>query len=401
MPRTLLIHAPAHPARDDLADVTRLAGRLGGVTTVDAPPDRELAGLVEASCRADPEIEHVIVLAAPSTLRGWPLAARRAYRGLDHRPRTVFAFDTATPVTWLRVLAGRLTGTVHRAVHTDAAKPGGRVLVRSVRPADRTDPDAADRHAATIIGVPPYYTSLLQRFRSLGGRLRDRGRREAARRLSRPQGGTKLERLGSPLCGWWVPVGSARPGAVAYCAGAGEDITFDLELHARGCVVRTLDPTPRAIEHVGRVAPDGPRFRFVPVGLWDTTTELRFYAPAGVGVSHSAVNLGATSEYFTAPVTTLGAVASELGDATIDLLKLDVEGAEYRVIDSLLASPLRPGVLCVEFDQPVPVRRVVGAVRKLAAAGYRLACVEGWNYTFLRGEFCGAAAPVTTADPAA
>jgi hypothetical protein len=63
---------------------------------------------------------------------------------------------------------------------------------------------------------------------------------------------------------------------------------------------------------------------------------------------------------------------------------MDVEGAEYRVLDSLLASGPLPAVLCVEFDQPAAVRKTVDAVRRLQRAGYTLNHIEVWNYTFTR-----------------
>lgn len=73
----------------------------------------------------------------------------------------------------------------------------------------------------------------------------------------------------------------------------------------------------------------------------------------------------------------------ELGDVRVDLIKMDVEGSEYAVIDSLLAIGPRVAVLCIEFDQPQPLRRVLTAVRRLCESGYRLAKIERWNYTFV------------------
>jgi FkbM family methyltransferase len=192
-----------------------------------------------------------------------------------------------------------------------------------------------------------------------------------------------LERLGSAYGGWWVPASVLRPGAVAYCAGAGEDITFDLALLERGLHVTTFDPTPRAISHVSRVAPAHPAYRFEPVGWWDSETVLKFYAPKDPAhVSHSAVNLQNTTEYFSAPVETVHALAQRLGDSRVDLIKMDIEGAEYRVLSSLLDSGPRPQVLCIEFDQPAPVRKTLDAVRTLRAADYELLKWDGFNATF-------------------
>jgi FkbM family methyltransferase len=195
-----------------------------------------------------------------------------------------------------------------------------------------------------------------------------------------------LVRLGSAYGGWWVPPSILRAGAVAYCAGAGEDITFDLALLDHGLLVTTFDPTPRAIAYVEAVAPPSTAYRFEPIGWWDAKAELRFYAPRDTShVSHSAVNLQGTDSYFNAPVDTVRALAQRLGDSHIDLIKMDVEGAEYRVIDSLLEHGPRPDVLCVEFDQPAPVRRTISTTKSLEAAGYKLLRLEAFNATLAVG----------------
>jgi FkbM family methyltransferase len=195
----------------------------------------------------------------------------------------------------------------------------------------------------------------------------------------------RMVRIGSDYGGWWVPMEVLRPGAVAYCAGAGEDITFDIGLLEWGLRVTTFDPTPRAVRYVAASAPANPRFRFKAVGWWNAETNLRFYAPQDPAhVSHSVVNLQGTTDYFVAPVAPVHALAKELGDDAVDLIKMDIEGAEYAVIDALLRSGPLPTVLCVEFDQPQPLRRTIGAIRRLRAAGFALRRIERWNYTFTR-----------------
>lgn len=182
-----------------------------------------------------------------------------------------------------------------------------------------------------------------------------------------------------------MPEWTLRDGAIIYCAGAGEDITFDLAMHEAGCIVRTFDPTPRAISHVEDFAPASDRFAFLPVGLWTEDRDLRFYTPPVEGfVSHSAVNLHGTSEYFTAPVKTLASLMYSFGDDHIDVLKMDIEGAEMAVISGLIGDGTLPPVLCVEFDQPQPLKEIRSAVRQLADAGARLVKVDRWNYTFVR-----------------
>ena len=201
----------------------------------------------------------------------------------------------------------------------------------------------------------------------------------------RPKAPGELVRIGSEYGGWWIPGSVARPGAVAYCAGAGEDITFDSALVALGVRVTTFDPTPRSIAHVETNAPTSDLFRFVPTGWWDERTTLRFYAPADPAhVSHSVTNLQRTTTFFEADVASVHQLQAELGDDQVDIIKMDIEGAEYAVINSLLENGPRPRVLCVEFDQPTPIRRTIRAARQLHAAGYELAKIDVWNYTFIR-----------------
>ena len=126
-------------------------------------------------------------------------------------------------------------------------------------------------------------------------------------------------------------------------------------------------------------------FTFLPIGWWDEETELPFYAPRDPShVSHSALNLQGTDTFFLGKVNTVAALARELGDDRIDILKMDIEGAEIRVIESILTDGPWPRVLCIEFDQPQPISGFLRAVRSLRNHGYSVAKVEDWNVTFLR-----------------
>src|SRR3546814_13240808 len=81
----------------------------------------------------------------------------------------------------------------------------------------------------------------------------------------------------------------------------------------------------------------------MPVGLWSEDATLRFYAPRDpTHVSHSIVNLQETESYFEARCRSIASLMAELGHDRLDLLKVDVEGAEHEVIRSMLASGIRP-----------------------------------------------------------
>jgi FkbM family methyltransferase len=197
-----------------------------------------------------------------------------------------------------------------------------------------------------------------------------------------------LHKIGSDYGGWIVPTAVVDATWRCYCGGVGEDITFDLGMIERfGCTIDAFDPTPRAIAFVRDHVDAEPRFRFHPVGLWSEDTVLRFFAPRDPAhVSHSIVNLQRTDTYFEAPCRSLPSLMREFGHDHIDLVKLDIEGAEHRVVESMVASGILPAVLCMEIDQPVGARTLWRTVRRIRAAGYALVAVDGWNLTFLRAD---------------
>lgn len=225
-----------------------------------------------------------------------------------------------------------------------------------------------------------------------------------------------LLRLGTAYGSWTIPLKAELDAdSICYLAGAGEDISFDCELVKRfGCRARVIDPTPRAVEHFRQLAEavrNGNRFpvnnsatdfydltpeqltrlTFVPVGLADKDVELKFFLPKNPAhVSCSTVNLQKTDDFFTAQCHRVATVMAQQGDNRIDLLKMDIEGAEYTVIGDLVATGLLPSLLLIEFDEahsPQDDRaaeRIRMNVRLLLDAGMRCVALEGCNMTFIR-----------------
>lgn len=202
--------------------------------------------------------------------------------------------------------------------------------------------------------------------------------------------GSSKERIGSEYGGWVIPTGVLTESSVCYCAGCGEDISFDLGLIERyGCTVVGLDPTPRSVAYVSRLVKAVTNYRFVPIGVWDKETTVKFFVPANPAhVSHSLANLHHTAEYFEAETARVGKIMRDRGHTALSLLKLDIEGAECDVIDSVLEEGLKIPVLAVEFDElnfgdRAGKTRVRETVKRLMASGYELFHVESANFTFI------------------
>jgi FkbM family methyltransferase len=204
--------------------------------------------------------------------------------------------------------------------------------------------------------------------------------------MVKPRPELGLQKIGTAYGGWIVPTTLVQSGWRCYDGGVGEDVSFDLGMIDRfGCDIFAFDPTPRAIAYALPIEAAQPKFRFKPVGLWSSDTTLRFYAPRNPAhVSHSVVNLQGTDEWFEASCRTIPSLMRELNHPSIDLLKLDIEGAEHAVLASVLNAAVLPTVVCFEVDQPVGPLRFWRTIRRVLGHGYDLVAVDGWNFTFVR-----------------
>lgn len=194
-----------------------------------------------------------------------------------------------------------------------------------------------------------------------------------------------IELIGSVYGRWPVLLDCLDADSICYCAGVGEDATFDLGLIERvGCDVHAFDPTPRAIEYVKSIAAENEKFHFHPWGVWSRNETMKFYAPAKAHhVSHSILNLRDQSDYFEAPCRSIQSIMEDLGHDRIDLLKLDIEGAEYEAAGAMLDAGIFPTLLCLEFDQPYPYRKTMQFVRQRILPHYCVYHVEHWNFSFV------------------
>lgn len=183
---------------------------------------------------------------------------------------------------------------------------------------------------------------------------------------------TDLVLIGTADEGYVLPDGMPEEDWTCYCAGLGEAIAFELDLIERyGCAVHAFDPTPRAVSFVGPLAEANPRLQLHPVGLWSEDTEKTFWAPRDQShVSYSIDNIQGTDSFLVAPCRRVSTIMRELGHDRIDLLKLDIEGAEYGVLDSLEEDGIRPRLILVEMHVIDSIEGVIGAARALRARGY-------------------------------
>lgn len=206
----------------------------------------------------------------------------------------------------------------------------------------------------------------------------------------RPEIRLRTERFGSEYGGWTVAPLLLRGDSVVYSFGVGQDISFDLALIERfGCRVHAFDPTPRSLEWVRRqTLPE--EFQLHAYGLGNTDGAARFAPPADSTHASYSMIAGSTgsNDAESLPVRRLRTISEELGHDRIDLLKMDIEGAEYEALEDLLKAGPSIDQLLVEFHhrlQRGQVARTRQALTLLREAGYVIFDVapSGEEYSFV------------------
>lgn len=194
--------------------------------------------------------------------------------------------------------------------------------------------------------------------------------------------------LGSEYGGWMVHPELLNAESVVFSVGVGNDITFDRAMIERfGCVLHAFDPTPRCLEWIASQSLPH-QFHFHPLGLANYDGIARFSLPPSNVVSFK-MNAGQGQSEVECPVRRLSTLMSDVQVSRIDLLKIDIEGAEYDIIDDVLRLNPLPRQLLVEFhhvvgDQP-SLKRTRDAVEAINRAGYRIFCISpvGNEYSFV------------------
>jgi FkbM family methyltransferase len=185
-------------------------------------------------------------------------------------------------------------------------------------------------------------------------------------------GGTRGRGYGS----WAVWSDDLRSDSVVYSLGVGDDISFDLDLIARfGLEVHAFDPTPEAARWLGsQTLPDGFLFHNVGVAGHDGTA--LFFPNRSAGIASSVVQGSHVTETPTElAVRRLPTLMADLGHTYLDLLKMDIEGAEYSVIEDVLSADVEIRQILVEFHHrfdAIPRDATRDALARLCKASYRI-----------------------------
>lgn len=216
----------------------------------------------------------------------------------------------------------------------------------------------------------------------------------------------------------WTCLVQGIEGSVVVSIGAGEDISWDVQISAAfDSKIIIVDATPRAVEHVLSVFEEIERdgcvlaygepvqglkrenFSLVQKYVWTEEGHSEAFAPSNPQhVSHSIVDFqnqyAKAGDFIVVPTITLKALLKSQGVDPLELkiLKMDIEGAEVEVIAQMLQEGIKPHQILVEYDElgfPTKkgIERVRGSIDMLYAASYELVWTSGVSdFLFIRSD---------------
>ena len=213
--------------------------------------------------------------------------------------------------------------------------------------------------------------------------------------------GENLVRLGSAYGGWWVEkeiLEDGRQDKSLISAGLGNDVSFDREMLRYGFSVLGLDPIPESTQYAKLNLLGDSRVDILTFGLWTTSGQLTFFPPTDS--SNASWSIEKNSERSTNSAVALPVIAldqllkdySHIRMSSYRYLKMDIEGAELAVLNTLSNLDIKFDFLAVEmdvlqlvsfFDIRKRINRIIESrimLKKLELQGYLLVHQEEFNF---------------------
>jgi len=190
-------------------------------------------------------------------------------------------------------------------------------------------------------------------------------------------------------CCWTFCPTGLESSSIVYCGGVGRDVTFDHAIADRfRCQIWLFDPSPTGKETMSHEVNCRPEFQFLPVGI-SARDEIRYLAPPTNPEEGSwFASSFSRSGFVSVECQSLSTLMQRHGHNHIDLLKIDIEGPEYEVIDDLLERKLDIRQICVEYHHGIlpgiTRTQTIKSILRLLSSGYRLIHKVGNNHTFIK-----------------
>ncbi len=155
---------------------------------------------------------------------------------------------------------------------------------------------------------------------------------------------SKCEFWGTKYGGFYIPKDFGK--GIVYSFGIGEDLSFSEEAIRHGNEVYAFDPTPKAIKFVeNHILFSNSKFHFFPYGISDCNGKENFYLPirpdfvSASTIKHKNVDVAYP---ICVEMKNIRTIMHELKHKQIDILKMDIEGSEFKVVEDMMNPELDP-----------------------------------------------------------
>ncbi len=175
--------------------------------------------------------------------------------------------------------------------------------------------------------------------------------------------------------------------SIVFSGGVGKDITFELALAIKfGCRVFLFDPSPTGINTINSLTSIPETLHFFPIGLAKKDGLISFESPKNPQEGSFTIsnNLSPNISFECKKIST---IADERGIKEFELLKIDIEGFEYEVIEDVIESKLNVRQIAVEFHDfidGISKEKTTKCVELLRKNGYTLFHKRGHDYSFVK-----------------
>ena len=231
------------------------------------------------------------------------------------------------------------------------------------------------------------------------------------------ENGYKMKQIGTKYGGYSIYENFTKDPIIISC-GVGEDVTFDVEMIDRyNAKILLIDPTPRAIKYYemlklrfgengskkynesGRIDPfiydmskvHDKNLLFENKAISKTNDKKMelFYPLNNEHVSLSVNKKSPDQKKFIATTVNLDNIIKKFSFEKIDILKLDVEGAELEVLEDIINKKIFPKQLLIEYDirrnKNLKNKIILSKVHKKLLTYYKLIYInEKGDFTYLK-----------------
>ena len=164
----------------------------------------------------------------------------------------------------------------------------------------------------------------------------------------------KSKWFGNNYGGFYIIPSLISKNAIVYSFGVGKDISFDRKLiDSFECQIFAFDPTPDSIAWC-KLQKLPKQFKFYEFGLSNKTKNTTFFLPKNKDhVSGSVVEHDNVCPNNSVPVKMKSFIdiLKYFKHESIDLVKMDIEGSEYDVIESIVLSGINIKQIVLEIHE--------------------------------------------------